>query len=58
MVMEDNHRPQKYREWLDTRFNEELEDDDELDDITDDDFDESPDDGFPLHDRYDEESRP
>lgn len=57
--MEDNHRPQKYREWLDTRFNEDLEDDDELDDSTADAFDdESPDDGFPLHDRYDEESSP
>lgn len=48
-------RPQKYREWLDNRFNEDLDDEPEWDESE-----EEPerDDGFPLHDDYDEESSP
>lgn len=53
-------RPLTYRDWLDTRHNE-SEEDDELDvELEEDGMEDGParDDGFPLHDRYDEESFP
>lgn len=49
-----------YRDWLNNRYNEEPDDDELEAELEDDGMDDEPsrDDGFPLYDRYDEESFP
>ena len=54
----EDFRPLKYRGWLDNRFNDDLEDDDDEMGVDEPQPEEPLDDGFPSHDDYSEESRP
>lgn len=53
---DENFPRQTYREWLNNRFNDELEEEDP--EGQPDELESDADDGYPLHDRYDEESSP